>query len=57
MSEPNPAGPAVWLVRTGEGGHVLPECVVNDVVALRYETVADARTTPHGEMVAAVACE
>jgi predicted Mrr-cat superfamily restriction endonuclease len=45
---------SAWLIRTGEGGYALPACVVNDVVALRYETVPDARTTPHEEMVAAL---
>ncbi len=33
----------LWLVRSGEGGKVVDECVVNGVAAVGYQTVGDVR--------------
>jgi predicted Mrr-cat superfamily restriction endonuclease len=35
-------GPRLWLVRTGEGGYKLGDCIRAGVVALRYTRVGDA---------------
>lgn len=41
---------AVWLARTGEGGYVLADCIINGVVALRYRTVPDATQLSQGDI-------
>lgn len=33
----------LWLVRSGEGGEVVDECVANNVAAVGYPTVGDVR--------------
>ena len=33
----------LWLVRSGEGGEVVDECVANEVAAVAYPTVGDVR--------------
>ncbi len=44
-----------WLVRTGEGGYALTDCVIAGVAALRYDTVPDARDLTVPEIAEAVA--
>ena len=39
-----------WLARTGEGGYALADCIANDIVALRYQTVPDARSLTEDEI-------
>lgn len=48
------SGPRVWLVRTGEGGYALAQCVAAGVVAPRYGTVGDARPLTRAEIGVAV---
>ncbi|HUW04439.1 MAG TPA: hypothetical protein VMW08_18965 [Acidimicrobiales bacterium] len=43
-----------WLVRTGEGGYALTDCVIASVAALRYEAVPDARDLSVAEIVDAL---
>ena len=46
--------PRVWLIRTGEGGYALPECVEAGVVALRYTFVGDASSLTVDEITLGV---
>ncbi len=48
------AEPQIWLARTGEGGYAFADCMAAGVVALRYDTVGDARSMTRAEIAAAV---
>jgi predicted Mrr-cat superfamily restriction endonuclease len=39
-----------WLVRTGDQGYALHECIENGVIALRYYTVPDATHLTHTQI-------
>ena len=47
-------GPTIWLARTGERGFALTDCVDAGVVALRYDSVPDARDLSIPEIAGAV---
>jgi predicted Mrr-cat superfamily restriction endonuclease len=46
-----------WLVRTGNKGYALHECMVNGVVALRYFTVPDATDLTPEQIIEHVAAD
>ena len=41
----------LWLVRSGEGGEVVDECVANGVAAVGYPTVGDVRERSPAEVL------
>lgn len=42
----------LWLVRSGEGGEVVDQCVSNGVAAVGYPTVGDVRERTRAEVLA-----
>jgi predicted Mrr-cat superfamily restriction endonuclease len=43
----------LWLLRSGEGGKVVDECVANNVAAVGYPTVGDVRQCTYAQVLEA----